>query len=158
MSLVDMDQDNHTAMIVHTIQHEYAPTTIALSTYPYYKVKSTHDQKGSLTQPQESTIQSVKSPTHKQANIYIYIKHASYTMLSHRTRKYTRHCHTPRVWPIKVQDTIRSRALMTRKGRSHSHKSPSYKMYNHPHTSKQIYIYIYIKHASCTMLSHRMRK
>ena len=30
-SLGDIDQDNHTAMIMHTIQHEYAPTEIALS-------------------------------------------------------------------------------------------------------------------------------
>ena len=43
MSLGDMDQDNYTATIVHTIEHEYAPTTITLSTYPYYKVKSFHD-------------------------------------------------------------------------------------------------------------------
>ena len=43
MSLDDMDQDNHTAMIVHTIFHEYAPTSIALSAYPHYKVKSNHD-------------------------------------------------------------------------------------------------------------------
>ena len=49
MSLGDMDQDNHTAMIVHTIEHEYAPTAITLSTYPYYKVKSSHDKRGSLT-------------------------------------------------------------------------------------------------------------
>ena len=48
MSLDDMDQDNHTAMIVHTILHEYAPTPIALSAYPYYKVKSTCNQRGSL--------------------------------------------------------------------------------------------------------------
>ena len=43
MSLGDMDQDNHTAMIVHIIKHEYAPTTIALGVYLYYKVKSSHD-------------------------------------------------------------------------------------------------------------------
>ena len=30
MSFGDMDQDNHSAMIVHTIQHEYAPTAIRL--------------------------------------------------------------------------------------------------------------------------------
>ena len=49
MSLGDMDQDNHTAVIMHTIQHEYAPTTVVLSSCPYYKVKSSHDQRGSLT-------------------------------------------------------------------------------------------------------------
>ena len=49
MSLGDMDQDNHTSMILHTIYYEYAPTTIALSTYPYYKVKSSHDYRGLLT-------------------------------------------------------------------------------------------------------------
>ena len=38
-----MDQDNHTAMIMHTKKHEYAPTAIAMSTYPHYKVKNTHD-------------------------------------------------------------------------------------------------------------------
>ena len=43
MSLGDMDQDNHTAMIVHIIKHEYAPTTIALGVYLYYKVKSFHN-------------------------------------------------------------------------------------------------------------------
>ena len=42
-SLGDIDQDNHTAMIMHTIYHEYAPTAITLSIYPYYKVKSSHD-------------------------------------------------------------------------------------------------------------------
>ena len=31
MSLADMDQDNHTAMITHTVWHEYALTTVALS-------------------------------------------------------------------------------------------------------------------------------
>ena len=51
ISLSDMNQDNHTTMIVHTIQHEYAPTTVALSAYPYYKVKSSYNQRGSLTQP-----------------------------------------------------------------------------------------------------------
>ena len=64
MSLGDMDHDNHTAMIVHTIQHEYALTTIALSTYPYYKVKSSHNQKWSLTQPRRFIIQSAQSSTH----------------------------------------------------------------------------------------------
>ena len=43
MSLGDMDQDNHTVMIMHTIEHEYAPTTTALGTYPLYIVMSTHD-------------------------------------------------------------------------------------------------------------------
>ena len=43
MSLSDMDQDKHTTMTMHTIQHEYAPTAITLSAYPYYKVKCTHD-------------------------------------------------------------------------------------------------------------------
>ena len=51
MSLGDMDQDNHIAMIVHTIQHKYAPTAIALSAYPLYKVKSSNNQKWSLMQP-----------------------------------------------------------------------------------------------------------
>ena len=74
MSLGDIEQDNHTAMIVHTIQHEYAPTAIALSIYPHYKVKSSYDQKGSLTQPRESIIQSAQLPTH--IGIYIYIHHA----------------------------------------------------------------------------------
>ena len=50
MSLSDMDHDNHTLIIVHTIQHEYAPTTIALSTCLHYKVKSSHDQRKALTQ------------------------------------------------------------------------------------------------------------
>ena len=43
MLLGDMDQDNYTAMIVHIIKHEYAPTTIALGAYLYYKVKSFHN-------------------------------------------------------------------------------------------------------------------
>ena len=51
MSLGEMDRDNHTSMFMNTVQNEYAPTIIVLSTYPYYKVKSSHDQKGSLTQP-----------------------------------------------------------------------------------------------------------
>ena len=48
MSLGDMDYNNHISMIVHTIQYEYAPMAITMSAYPYYKVKSSHDQKGSL--------------------------------------------------------------------------------------------------------------
>ena len=43
MLLGDMDQDNYTVMIVHIIKHEYAPTTIALGAYLYYKVKSFHN-------------------------------------------------------------------------------------------------------------------
>ena len=58
MLLGDMDQDDHTVMIMHTIQCEYAPTVIALGIYPHYKVKSTHGQRESLTQPQRSIIQS----------------------------------------------------------------------------------------------------
>ena len=50
VSLGEMDWDNHTAMIMHIIQYEYAPMAIALSTYPHYKVKSYHDQRGSLMQ------------------------------------------------------------------------------------------------------------
>ena len=80
MSLGDMDQDNHTVMVVHTIQHEYAPTTITLSAYPYYRVNSSHKQRGSLMQPRESIIQSAQSSTHMQAYIYIYI-HTLCTML-----------------------------------------------------------------------------
>ena len=92
MSLANMGQDNHTAMIVHTIQHEYAPIEIVLSTYPYYMIQSSHDQKGSLTQSPESIIQSTQSPTHTQAYIYIYIYtypyiHTLCTMQSHRTEK-----------------------------------------------------------------------
>ena len=40
--------------------------------------------------------------------------------------------------------TTRSRALMAREGCSRSHKSPSYKVHNHPYTS--IYRYTYIMH------------
>ena len=36
-------QDNHITIIMHTIKHESAPTTVALSAYPHYKVKSSHD-------------------------------------------------------------------------------------------------------------------
>ena len=35
----------------------------------------------------------------------------------------------------------RSRALMTRKGHSRSHESPSYKVHNHPYTSRYRYTY-----------------
>ena len=62
MSLGDMDCNNHIAMIVHTIQYEYAPMAITMSAYPYYKVKSSHDQRGSLMQPPEYIIQSAQSP------------------------------------------------------------------------------------------------
>ena len=82
MSLSDMNRDDHALMIMHTIQREYAPTTIALGTYLLYKVKSTRDQRGSLTQPQESIIQSAQSPTYKHIHI-----HTSCTMLSHREEK-----------------------------------------------------------------------
>ena len=43
MSLADMDLDNHTMIIMHTIWHEYAPATVALSAYSHHKVKSTHN-------------------------------------------------------------------------------------------------------------------
>ena len=36
----------------------------------------------------------------------------------------------------------RSRALMVRKGHSRSHKSPSYKVHDHPHTCRHINTYI----------------
>ena len=36
ISLGDMDQNDHTAMIMHTILCEYTPIAIALSTYPLY--------------------------------------------------------------------------------------------------------------------------
>ena len=45
MSLANMDRDNHTVMITHTILHEYAPTAVSLSAYPHHKVKSTHNYK-----------------------------------------------------------------------------------------------------------------
>ena len=32
---------------------------------------------------------------------------------------------------------------MAKEGRSHIHKSPSYKVHDHPHTHRNIYIYIY---------------
>ena len=41
-------------------------------------------------------------------------------------------------------NTIRSRTLMAREGRSPSHEGPSYKVHNHPYTS--IYRYTYIMH------------
>ena len=43
MSLSDIDQDDHTVMIMHTIYCEYAPTAISLGIYPLYKVKSTRN-------------------------------------------------------------------------------------------------------------------
>ena len=100
LSLSDMDQDNHTAMIMHTIQHEYAPTTIALSAYPYYKVKSSLDQRGSLTQPQESIIQSAQSPIYKQIQIYIH-----HTKCNHTKKKSKSDiANVPRVWSYIVQE------------------------------------------------------
>ena len=43
MSLGDMDQDDHTVMIMHTIYCECAPTAITLGMYPLYMVKSTRN-------------------------------------------------------------------------------------------------------------------
>ena len=51
MSLVDMDLDNHTAMIMHTIWHEYASIAKALNAYPHHKFKSTHDHKRAAIPP-----------------------------------------------------------------------------------------------------------
>ena len=79
MSLSDMDQDDHTAVTMHTVWHEYAPTAIALSAYSCHKVKSTHGQRRLLIWPWESIIQSAQSPTHAHAYIYIYI----YTNIMH---------------------------------------------------------------------------
>ena len=80
MSLGDIGRDNHTMMIVHTIQHEYAPTAIALAIYLLHKVKSTHDQRGSLMQPQESITQSAQSPTYRCActHTHTHTHHAQY--------------------------------------------------------------------------------
>ena len=50
--------------------------------------------------------------------------------------------------PCAHTDTIRSRALMARECRSHSHEGPSYKVHNHPYTS--IYRYTYIMHNAIT--------
>ena len=48
---------------------------------------------------------------------------------------------------------------MAREGRSHIHKSLSYKVHDHPYTRRHIYIYIYTHtHTSCTMPSHRAGK
>ena len=49
MSLADMDRDNYTVTIMHTILHEYVPIVVALSAYPYSKVKSTHDTRRLLS-------------------------------------------------------------------------------------------------------------
>ena len=99
MSLGDMDQDNHTTMIMHTIQHEYAPTAITLSTYPCYKVKSSHDQRGSLIQPQKSIIQSAQSTIHTQADIY-NMHHAQ----CYHTKRENKLdvANAPSVWPNKA--------------------------------------------------------
>ena len=83
MLLGDMDQDNHTTMIVHTIQPKYAPTAIALSTYPHYKVKSSHERGAHVARKVHHTKCTV---THIQVDIYIYI-YTSCTMLSHRAGK-----------------------------------------------------------------------
>ena len=100
MSLDEMDQDDHIMMIMYTIQHEYAPTAIALGTYPFYKVSSTHDQRGSLTQPQESIIQSARSPTHK--HIQIYLHHVQCNHIEQESKADI--TYVPRVWPSKVQE------------------------------------------------------
>ena len=100
MSLDDMDRDSHIAMIVHTIQHEYAPTAIALGTYPHYKVKSTYGQRGSLTQPQGSIIQSALSPIYKHIQIYIHHAQSYHTEEESKTDI----ANVPRVQPSKVQE------------------------------------------------------
>ena len=88
-------------MIICTMQHEYAPIAIALSAYPHYKVKSTHDYERVtlLTKRVHHTKYII---IHKQAYIYIYTYihtyiHTSCTMLA------CRHCHTLGMRP--KQDT-----------------------------------------------------
>ena len=90
---------------VSTYLHYNEPTTIALSTYPYYKVKSSYDQRGSLTQPLESIIQSAQSPIHMQADIYIYIYNMHHAQCYHtKLENKPEIGNVPRVWPNKVQE------------------------------------------------------
>ena len=73
MSLVDMDQDNHTVMIVHTIWHEYAPTVVALNAYLHHKVKSTYN--------------------HERVTLLIMgVHHKKCTIIHKQARTYTHTC------------------------------------------------------------------
>ena len=100
MSLGDMDQDSHTVMIVQTIQHEYTPTAISLGTYTHYKVKRKNGQRGLLTQPQGSIIQSAQSPIYRHIQIYIHHAQSYHTEPENKTDI----TNVPRIWPSKLQE------------------------------------------------------
>ena len=99
--LADMDRDNHIAMIMRTIWHEYAPTVNSLGAYPHHKVKSTHNHKR-VTFLTMGVHRTRCTTSHEQANIYIYIHHAQC--------KYTKQenkldiANVPRTWPSKVHE------------------------------------------------------
>jgi len=71
MSLADMEWNNHTAIIMQTIWHEYAYMAVALSAYPHHKVKSTHsyERVAPLTMGVHHTKCTI---THKQADIHTH--------------------------------------------------------------------------------------
>ena len=80
VTLDEMDQDNHTAMIMNRIWHEYGPTTNDMSAYPPYKDKSTHDHErvtlltvGVHHTKCMITHKQVDIHTHTHIYIYIYI-------------------------------------------------------------------------------------
>ena len=90
-------------IIVHTIQRKYAPTAIALGTYPHYKVKSTVINEGH-SHNHESPSYKVHNHPHMDRHIYIYI-HIHHAQCYHIEQKSKIDiANVPRVWPSKVQE------------------------------------------------------
>ena len=96
MSLANIDQDNHTTMITHTIWHQYAPMTVALSAYPHHKVKSNHNYE-KVTLLTMGVHYTKCTIIHKQACAHTHTQ--KYTLCTMQTHK------VPRVWPSKVRKT-----------------------------------------------------
>ena len=99
--LGDMDQDDHTTMIVHTIEHEY----IRQSTWAH-----THTTRLRALMIREGHSHSHESPSYKVHNHpytnryrYTYIMHNATTQWESKS-DIANIANIPKVWPSKVQE------------------------------------------------------
>ena len=84
MSLANMDRDKHPVMIMHTMQYEYMPTTVALSAYPHHKVKSTHDhERAALLTMAVHHKKCMTTHKQPQTNKHIYTHTHTHTYIMH---------------------------------------------------------------------------
>ena len=143
MSLDDMDREGHTTVTMHTVWHEYAPTTIFLSTYLCHKVKerSWPEKVTHITMRVHYT-EFMITP-HMQAYMYIHTYiHTSGTMPSHRARKWNKHCQRSR--GIAQQGTRNVKQTLPYSGnaaQAKSRKSKWYKERGNPNTCSKEEVY-----------------